>query len=188
MLLQFYNLKLCTWNCTTPVLKKWGSQEATPFLPRWNGKILSTDQNKMFFYSQSDLPWNKFISRSSHHLTLSAALDFGLLQVGEADEDGLANILLLLRRRVFHSAAAAPGLQQFLQHLNQRTQVGLKLIFSFWNVLSYSMSYILMALWSPCFPVHSTLPTNKDNFAFQGPKRTVFDQLRTPHHLWLIYC
>lgn len=63
-------------------------------------------------------------------LTLSAAFNFRLLQVGEADEDGLANVQLLLSWGVFHSTAAAPGLQQLLQHLNQRTQFGLKWIFS----------------------------------------------------------
>ena len=50
--------------------------------------------------------------------------------MAQADKDGLANVLLLLRRRVFHSTAAAPGLQEFLQHLNQRTPDGLKWIFS----------------------------------------------------------
>lgn len=108
-------------------------------LPRWRF-CLSIVQNKIFFYSQSDLLLSKSNSCFSLCLTLSAALDVRLLQVGEADKDGLANILLLLRWRVFHSTAAAPGLQQFLQHLNQRTQVGLKWIFStqkqpwFWSM------------------------------------------------------
>lgn len=50
--------------------------------------------------------------------------------MGEADEDGLANVQLLLSWRVFHSTAAAPGLQQVVQHLHQRNEVGLKWIFS----------------------------------------------------------
>lgn len=146
---------------------------------------LSTDGTRCFS-TQSDLLLNKSIPCFSHCLTLSAALDFRLLQVGEADKDGLANILLLLRGRVFHCTAAAPGLQQFSQHLNQRTQVGLKWIFL--KHISNRTPYILMALWSSCLPVNFTLPTNGANLVFQGPKRNVFNQLRTPHHLHLIYC
>lgn len=124
---------------------------------------LSTDQNKVFFYSQSDLLLHKSTPCFSHCLTLSAALDFGLLQVGEADEDGFANILLLLRRRVLHSTAAAPGLQQLFQHLNQRTHVGLKQIFSTQKLSSFGSTFQKRAF------IHNTIYSDGTLFLFMFP-------------------
>lgn len=79
---------------------------------------LPTHQNKIILFSQSDFLLN---TSTPHfcHLTLSAALYFGFLQMRKADKDGLTDILLLLQWGVFHCTAAAPGLQQLLQHLIQ---------------------------------------------------------------------
>lgn len=76
----------------------------------------------------------------------------------EADEDGLANVQLLLSWGVFHSTAAAPDLQQLLQHLNQTTQFGLKWICS---IQRYFLKHIF------------TLPikqVKKDKFCISGTK------------------
>lgn len=178
MLLQFHNLKLYTWNYIISVLKKKRIPAGYTICQDEDGTILFIHRSKQDVFPLTVRPSVKQIQ--PYHLTLSAALNFRFLQVGEADKDGLANILLLLRWRVFHSTTASPGLQQFLQHLNQRTWNGSFLHISnlsethFWNLFSYSTLYILMALWSSCFPVNFMLPTNRANFVFQGPKHTVW--------------
>lgn len=124
--------------------------------------------------SQSDFLLNTSMPHFCH-LTLPAALYFGFLQVRKADKNGLTNILLLLHWRVFHCTAAAPGLQQLSQHLNQSINnfvhpnyLGTDLfhVSDIQHMTPQDGPQVLMPLSAV------SLPTHRANFVFERPKRS----------------